>query len=151
MIFDNFPVLYKFFRFIVTATGSQGYISGGSITFDDKMIDHYNSFDVDTGIYKAPETGTYLFFFNSLATNSGFVSVYVNDRMVYKFTEYDKSHYGCSGFVCGNTHSHNFMFSTKLDEGDELWLYNQQVIYDKDQYLFNVENQPMTFVGYKTS
>ena len=130
------------YRFIVTATKSNGHIPGRSvITFDDKVIDHSNSFIIEEGKFIVPSSGNYLFFFNSDAVNTGHsnVEVYLNGNLNYYFweTNGDSDHHG---------HLHNFMFTSKLKKDDELWLYN--VLSDT---LYNNDFNPMTFVGYKTN
>merc|ERR1712198_267329 len=75
--------------FIVTAT-KKGFIPAESvITFDDKVIDPSNSFDIQRGTFNVPSTGNYLFFFNSDAYNTGYsrVDVYVNGNLTYQFYE----------------------------------------------------------------
>lgn len=128
--------------FIVTATEAPGYIPTGVIHFDEKIVDHSNSFDLATSKFTAPSHGIYLFMFNSLAYHpsnserpSSYVEVYVNYRGVYYFEDtgpYD--------------HQHSFIFSLKLEEGDELWLESLN-----ENTLVNYVVNPMTFVGYKTS
>merc|ERR1712198_103423 len=51
--------------FIVTATKTDGYIPTGVITFDDKVIDPSNAFNIQEGKLIVPSSGNYLFFFNS--------------------------------------------------------------------------------------
>ena len=130
------------YRFIVTATKSNGHIPGKSvITFDDKVIDHSNSFVIEEGKFIVPSSGNYLFFFNSDAVNTGHsnVEVYLNGNLNYYFWE-------TNGDIDHHGHQHNFMFASKLEEDDELWLYN--VLSDT---LYNNDFNPMTFVGYKTN
>jgi len=127
--------------FIVTATKSNGHIPNGDITFDNKVIDPSNSFDIDRGTFKVPETGNYLFQFNGHVFNTGYsgVFVYVNGDVVYYFDESNDN----SSYL---SHAYNFMFDLQLEEGDELWLYN-----DYSSTLWDDTARPMTFVGYKTS
>jgi len=124
--------------FIVTATKTNGYIPTGVITFYDKVIDPSNAFNIQEGKLIVPSSGNYLFFFNSHADDTSLVHVYVNGNEVYEFYE--------SIGVSGSIHQHNFMFTSKLEEGDELWLYN----YYSDT-LWNDHDHAMTFVGYKTN
>ena len=130
------------YRFIVTAINSNGHIPGGSvITFDEKVIDHSNSFIIEEGKFIVPSSGNYLFFFNSDAVNTGgsVVEVCLNGVTDYYF-------YETNGDSSTRAHQHNFMFTSKLVKGDELWLYN---VYFNT--LVNYAYYPMTFVGYKTN
>ena len=62
----------------------------------------------------------------------------MNGKEVYYFyeTNGDRS----------QSYQHNFMFASKLEEDDELWLYNYN-----SNTLQNYVDHPMTFVGYKTN
>ena len=142
-VFPSHPFLT--YRFVVTATKTGqrpfGHIPKGVIIFDEKLIDNSNSFIIEEGKFIVPSSGNYLFFFNSDAVNTGHsnVEVYLNGNLNYYFweTNGDSDHHG---------HQHNFMFTSKLEEDDELWLYN--VLSDT---LYNNDFNPMTFVGYKTN
>merc|ERR1712136_593130 len=103
--------------FIVIATKTANYIQKDVIAFDEKVIDHSNSFNIEEGIFKVPSSGSYLFFFDSFATNTGCseVGVYVNGNEIYYFSE-------TNGDSDHSYHQHIFMFSATLEEGDELWL-----------------------------
>jgi len=124
--------------FIVTATKT-GNIPSGVIAFDDKVSDHSNSFDAEEGKFIVPSSGNYLFFFNSLTFNTGpsCVDVIVNNTPVYDF-------YESNGDSSHKDHQHNFIFASKLEKDDELYLVN----YYSDT-LYNGGSVPMTFVGYK--
>jgi len=126
--------------FIVTAIWANGHIPDGVIKFDEKIIDHSNSFNIEDGIFRVPVTGNYLFLFDSYACNLGasLVQVYLNGNKVYEFYEVngDSSH---------QYHQHIFMFATKLVEGDDLLLYNSYPLTLRNDVI-----HPITFVGYKT-
>jgi len=129
--------------FIVTATktgDSENNIPKDVIKFNDKIIDHSNSFNVDTGIFKVPVAGNYLFIFDCDADFTFYsgVHVYVNGNVVYYS-------YETNGDSDLQQHHLNFMFSSKLEEGDELWLYNDYSDTIRSSYY-----HPITFVGYKT-
>jgi len=127
--------------FIVTATKSNGHIPPGDITFDNKILDPSNAFDIDRGTFKVPESGNYLFQFNGHVFNTGYSGVfaYVNGNVVYYFDESNDN----SSYL---SHAYNFMFDLELEDGDELWLYN-----DYSSTLWDDTARPMTFIGYKTS
>ena len=138
-VFPSHPFLT--YRFVVTATKTEGHIPKGVIIFDEKLIDNSNSFIIEEGKFIVPSSGNYLFFFNSDAVNTGHsnVEVYLNGNLNYYFweTNGDSDHHG---------HQHNFMFTSKLEEDDELRLYD---VYSNT--LVSYANRPMTFVGYKTN
>ena len=67
------------------------------------------------------------------------VDVIVNGESVYDF-------YESNGGGSQTAHQHNFIFASKLEEDDELWLYNFHA-----GTLSNYADKPMTFVGYKTN
>jgi len=130
--------------FIVSATSggsSSTHIPEGIITFDDKIMDPSDSFNITTGKFSVPVSGNYLFLFDSKAQNLGLssVEVYVKTRFTSKSVyEFDTQSSG--------SHAHNFMFSKTLQEGNEIWLSNKY-----PDTLSNYNSRPMTFVGYKTS
>merc|ERR1712012_419858 len=113
----------------------------GDITFDDKILDPSNIFDIERGTFTAPVYGNYLFLFNGHVFNTGYsgVFVYVNGNVVYYFDESNDN----SSYL---SHAYNFMFALTLKGGDELLLYN-----DYSDTLWDDTARPMTFVGYKTS
>ena len=131
----------------MTATKQPGgHIPTGNINFDEKVIDHSNSFD--SGAFKAPSSGNYLFLFDSYvgcpATYDACpaeVTVYVHNGLtnrksqVYNFQE-QWNRNGVNSF----RHRLKFMFASKLEEGDRLFLVNQNV-----QTLLNSASTPMTF------
>jgi len=136
---SDIDVIYGTPRFIVTAT-TRGHIPSDVITFDDKIVDISNSFDLTTGKFRVPVAGNYVFQFDSYASAHQYsrVDAYVNGDKVYEFC----------GSIGDSTHiyfHHDFMFSLKLEEGDELWLIN-----GFPNTLTNDDIHPMTFLGYKT-
>ena len=129
------------YRFIVTATKTEGHIPKGVIIFDEKLIDNSNSFIIEEGKFIVPSSGNYLFLFGSTAYNTGYsrVKVYVNGN----YNDYE--FYDANGDSSNRYHQHNFMFaSRKLQKDDELWLDNYV-----SETLYNDPYSPMTFVGYK--
>jgi len=125
--------------FIVTATENSGCIPTGVITFDNKIIDYSNSFNIKEGIFVVPVTGNYLFFFNSPVGITDFSGVYVH------VNGYDDYFFEEATLTDDSSYLLNFMFTMQLEEGLELWLENPS-----SDTLFNNLNYPMTFVGYKT-
>merc|ERR1712198_463434 len=125
--------------FIVTATKTNGYIPTGIIKFDDKIIDNSNSFDIKEGKFIVPSSGNYLFFFDSTTSNTGYsdVTAYVNGNYGHHFRE-------SNGDMDHPSHQHIFMFASRLEKDDVLWLENHD-----EKTLRNYEANPMTFVGYK--
>lgn len=122
----------------------------GKIEFDNKVIDPLNSFNDAEGLFQVPSSGNYLFFFNS-AVQANFTStpysmiyVYVNGNIKYKFTENIAKPVAASDPFAG--YQHNFMFTSKLWEYDELYLKNQY-----PDTLYSDADRPMTFIGYKTN
>ena len=122
----------------------------GEITFHNKVIDPLNSFNIAEGLFQVPSSGNYLFFFNS-AVKANFTStpysmiyVYVNGNIKYKFTENIAKPVAASDSFAG--YQHNFMFTSKLWENDELYLKNQY-----PDTLYSDADRPMTFIGYKTN
>merc|ERR1712241_1150924 len=82
---DNFhenKIMGQEIRFIASCT-SGGYIPTGIITFDKEVVDNSNNFDIGSGKFVAPQTGSYWFQFNS-RTDGVYaqVDVYVNGNMV---------------------------------------------------------------------
>merc|ERR1712198_833478 len=78
--------------FIATAFKPKS-VPVGEIKFDSKIIDPLNSFNDVEGLFQAPSSGNYLFFFDS-AVKANFtsnyysqVSVYVNGNFKYNFFE----------------------------------------------------------------
>jgi len=130
--------------FIVTAT-TQGQIPDGYIKFDEKIVDNSDSFNLEYGRLFVPSNGSYLFWFNGEAHNGWLstVHVLVNGNKRYEFLEQQTCNIDDH---CELYHVQNFMFSTYLREGYELWLKNPS-----SDTLENTNYWPMTFLGCKVA
>jgi hypothetical protein len=47
----------------VTSDRNQNVVGGASVMYDTKLVDINNGFNLDTGVYKAPSSGIYIFHF----------------------------------------------------------------------------------------
>jgi len=83
---SDIDAIYGKPRFIVTAT-TRGHIPSDVITFDEKIVDLSNSFDLTTGKFRVPVAGNYVFQFDSYAGAHQYsrVDAYVNGDKVYEF------------------------------------------------------------------
>jgi len=115
--------------FIATAFKTKR-VPVGEIKFDSKIIDPLNSFNDVEGLFQVPSSGNYLFFFDSFVSvnlkhTSNYysqVSVYVNGNLKYLFPETvsDPS----KEFYEYAFYQHSFMFTSKLNQTDSLYLKN---------------------------
>jgi len=124
---------YSDVMFIVTRTLDQGCIDTGIISFDEKVVDRSNNFNIQNGVFVSPKKGSYFFQFNSRIANgdSCEIQVYVNYEKVMYFYENDTNQLA------------NFYFTIELETNDELWLSLSGT-----DTLYVTPEKPLTFMGY---
>ena len=91
--------------------------AGTDITYDELLVDTSNSFDVGTGVFTCPRSGTYLFSFSGYSQKVEFAQVYMYVNNVQK-----------KPLIQSETHQRssrtyyypiNFQWMRKLQIGDE--------------------------------
>jgi len=124
-------------RFIAqSASGGVTYLPTGTIILEEELYDNSNCYDVNTGKFTAPQSGTYYFQFHS-GTDAAttMVYAYVNDYSHYYFYDREDS--------SSDHRQYTFFFTVQLDYGDELYLKNSY-----SGSLVYASNIPITFMGH---
>jgi len=124
--------------FLATSYTENSYIPTGAIKFD--YVEFGDGFDKYTGVFKAPATGTYIFFFNGFIwpySNSGEIKVYLNDAEKLHF--WNNANYESQA----KDRQLSVFWSMSLNRDDEMYLYNP--ISDS---LWNDADNRMYFHGY---
>ena len=89
--------------------------AGTDITYDELLVDTSNSFDIGTGVFTCPRSGTYLFSFSGYSHNVDYVQIYmfVNDikvrPLIQSYVEASKTYH----------YPINFQWMRKLQSGDK--------------------------------
>ena len=94
---------------------------GEDVTFDELIVDTSNSFDISSGVFTCPRSGTYFFTFSS---HTSYVYVlldmYLNDSRTFpRFQIYNEGANGSWYFVV------NYQWSRKLQAGDKVKMHVQ--------------------------
>jgi len=124
-------------RFIAqSASGGITHLPSGTIILEEELFDNSNCYDVNTGIFTAPQSGTYYFQFHS-GTDAATTQVYayVNGNSRYYFYDREDSSL--------DHRQYTFFFTVQLDYGDELYLRNSY-----SGSLVYASNIPITFMGH---
>jgi len=106
-------------RFLATSYTGE-YLPKGTIKFD--TLEYGNGFDKDTGIFNAPQSGTYIFFFNAFVwpySEVAGIKVYLNN--------YDTLHFWSNAHEDSDYRDRQLsvFWSMTLERNDEVSIYNQ--------------------------
>ena len=89
--------------------------AGTDITYDELLVDTSNSFDIETGVFTCPRSGTYLFSFSGYSQTVKYVQIYmfVNDNKERPLIQSESYNSGSYYYPI------NFQWMRKLQIGDE--------------------------------